>query len=576
MTEASFSNLTQPTNIFKGEKAFRKIINKAAATCIPSGRIKNIIPEIPTATAEKIKTRDELRSSDPHSPQIKQLNEDITREINTHRQEKWRETISNINGKTNSTKLYKLIKHLNGSSTNPSNNQSIKFKGKYIGNAKKLANAFNKQYTSITDHKSKKDTRKITRNIRKNKLEDAQMFTETETEEAIKKSKASKALGPDKISTLHLKHLGPAAIKYLTSLFNLSIKNSQIPDIWKTSTIIPLLKPNKPADDSGSYRPVSLLCPSIKILERLILPTLNEHLPIPDIQHGFRQQHSTVTALNDFTQDVITGFNQKKPAHRTVLLQLDLSKAFDMVSHNKLLKDLDNTTLPPAIKRWFNTYLRGRQSRVNFRDEKSTSRNIHTGVPQGAVTSPILFNFYLTNIPDPPNGVKLIQYADDISVYSTGPNINQLTKNINEYVPHLINFLIERELIVSPEKSTVTLFTPSTHEFNFHPQIIIDNRIVKLEQQPKLLGVTFDTLFKFSHHVEKAATKAKSKVNILKCLAGSKWGQDKETIVTTHKTIVRSTLEYAAPIWAPIISKTSVQKTTECPKPSPPSSYGKP
>ena len=63
------------------------------------------------------------------------------------------------------------------------------------------------------------------------------------------------------------------------------MEQAKIPMIWKKSTIIPLLKPGKPADESGSYRPVSLLCPAIKILERLVLPTLQEHLPIPTFQH---------------------------------------------------------------------------------------------------------------------------------------------------------------------------------------------------------------------------------------------------------------------------------------------------
>ena len=184
--------------------------------------------------------------------------------------------------------------------------------------------------------------------MKANKTPAPQTFTSTQTKEAIKKCKPSKALGPDKISNPHLKHLGPPALDYLTEIFNLSIATSQIPTIWKSSFIIPLLKPGKEADDSSSYHPVSLLCPGIKVLERLILPTLDEHLPVPDIQHGFRSQHSTVTALNDFNQAISQGLTKKKPADRTIVLQLDLSKA---VNTDKLHKDLGTTTLPPEIKR---------------------------------------------------------------------------------------------------------------------------------------------------------------------------------------------------------------------------------
>ena len=112
-----------------------------------------------------------------------------------------------------------------------------------------------------------------------------------------------------------------------------------------------------------------------------------------------------------------------------------------MVSHEKLLKDLDNTTLPDPLKRWLNCYLHGRQSRVNFRGQTSSSRNVKTGVPQGAVSSPILFNFYISNLPTPPDRVKTIQYADDISIYICGTDLENMTKIINDYVGKLLTYL---------------------------------------------------------------------------------------------------------------------------------------
>ena len=123
-------------------------------------------------------------------------------------------------------------------------------------------------------------------------------------------------------------------------------------------------------------------------------------------------------------------------------MALPLSKAFDKISHEKLLKDLNNTTLPDHLKRWFNCYLHGRQSKVNLRNKTSSSRNIHTGVPQGAVTSPVIFNFYLSRLPVTPENIKLIQYADDISVYACGRDLTALA--------NIINDLTKRKLIVSP------------------------------------------------------------------------------------------------------------------------------
>ena len=472
-----------------------------------------MIPEIPAEASDLMQTRDELRKNNPTDPQIGNLNKEIESLIRNHKRDKWREHVSNMDRKTDPSSLFKLIKRFNGQPTNKEN-QGIRFKGKYTSSAKSIANKFNEQYSSVVRHTSSKLARRITKDSKQQSLSNASHYTPSQTQSAIKQSKSSKALGPDGISNIHLKHLGPAGIAYLTEIFNLSVTQCQIPQIWKSSVIIPLLKPGKPAGESGSYRPVSLLCPSIKILERLILPSLNEYLPIPEYQHGFRKLHSTVSALIDLNQDISSGFNQKKPADRTVLLQIDMSKAFDMVSHQKLIKGLNNSNLPPHLKRWFSCYLHGRQSKVSFRNTKSKSRNVRGGVPQGAVTSPVLFNFYLAGLPRPPPGISIIQYADDISIYACGRDIQRLSQAITDYVKLVKAFLDERELKVSAEKSTVTLFTPSTHEFNVHPDVRIDDEKIRLEKTPKVLGVVFDTMHTFSHHVKSTVSKAKTKLNI--------------------------------------------------------------
>lgn len=558
LTEKEFEKIPPPRDVYSSEMKFRKILNKASNICIPSGRIKEVVPEIPTEAARLINQRDELRKNNPNSEDLTKLNQDIKESITNHRSNKWKKTVEEID-RNCSSKLFKLIKRLTGNQTKQ-DNQPIKFKGKYYSCPSKIADQFNKQYSSVIHHKSSKETRKITKNVRKNNLNDQSYLTANQTKEAIKRSKNSKAMGPDRISNLHLKHLGEKGILYLTGIFNLSLSSCQIPSIWKCSTIIPLLKPSKDPSESKSYRPVSLLCPAIKILERLVLPTLEEHLEIPDFQHGFRAKHSTMTALHDLNQAIATGFNQDLPPDRTLLVQLDLSKAFDMVSHNKLIKDINETNLPDHLKRWMSCYLRGRQSKVQFRNKVSKSRNVHAGVPQGAVSSPLLFSFYLAKLPSPPSDVHIIQYADDISIYTSGTKARQLTQRLNKYLDTLLDFLEERELLVSPEKSTVTYFSPDKREANYHPNIKLRDKLVKLEKTPKILGVIFDQTLSFSHHIEATINSAKSKVNIMKCLAGSDWGQDKETLILTYKSIGRSVLEYGNPIWSPAISPTNWRK----------------
>jgi len=295
------------------------------------------------------------------------------------------------------------------------------------------------------------------------------------------------SFGPDNISKLHLKHLGPTGINYLTNMLNLSIASSEIPSIWKTSKIIPSLKAGKDPSDSKSNRPISQLSPTIKIIKRLVLPILDQHFPDNDIQHGFCRTHSTTSALLELNATVASGFNQKRPPSRTMLLQIDLSQAFDRVNHEELLVDLNNSSLPSKVVKWFNCYLKGRQSRTIFRNFQSSSRNIHTGVPKGAVTSPKLFDFHLYHLPQPPAGVKVVMYADDLSVYAMGPDIQILGDRVNSYVPTLLQFFKERDLIVSPEKSTVTLFTPQPNQSREHPRILINGTTVPLQKQPRML-----------------------------------------------------------------------------------------
>ena len=122
-------------------------------------------------------------------------------------------------------------------------------------------------------------------------------------------------------------------------------------------------------------------------METLILPTINKYFqPAPD-QHGFRQEHSTTSALSQLTTDIAMGFNQRKPPDRTVCVAVDLSAAFDTVCHNKLLSKINRSPLPPATSRWLSSYLKGRHAKTCFRGVKSSSRKVHIYIADANRTS---------------------------------------------------------------------------------------------------------------------------------------------------------------------------------------------
>src|SRR4030095_15081559 len=181
--------------------------------------------------------------------------------------------------------------------------------------------------------------------------------------------------------------------------------------------------PNKDPNQGSSYRPISLLSPISKCFESLILEEIQEHLPKLKHQHGFKKQHSTTTLLNEITNKIAKGFNEKQPPSRTVPVSLDMSKAFDTVNIHKLINKILNTSIPPNFIKIIANYLRGRKAFTLFNNIASRKQTLKTGVPQGGVLSPALFNIYTSDIPDPPEGVDLFSYADDINTLASNSSI---------------------------------------------------------------------------------------------------------------------------------------------------------
>ena len=292
----------------------------------------------------------------------------------------------------------------------------------------------------------------------------------------------------------------------------------------------------------------------MKVLESLILPTINKYLqPAPD-QHGFRPYHSTTSALLQITTDITMGFNQRKPPDRTICVAVDLSVAFDTVFHNNLLSKITRLQLPPATARWLSYYLRGRQAKTCFRGVKSTSRKVNTGIPQGSKLSPSLFSFYTADMPIPTEPVKWVCYADDITVWATGVKIPDLEDSVNSYLEEIIAYLKNNSLLISAPKSTVALFSPEPHQAKTHPRI--EDSQPLLAQCPKILGVHLDTSLSFNKHIGYIAERVSSKNNILKAYAGTSWGQQKETLLMTYKSVGRS-VNYAAPVWSTNLRNTN-------------------
>ena len=153
---------------------------------------------------------------------------------------------------------------------------------------------------------------------------------------ATSNSTNNNSAGPDGINIRHFKHLGRLAIRYLTNMYNLALNTNTISHLWKRAAIISIPKLNKDHNIGANYRPILLLLPIAKILEKTLLPYITENIPIISYQHGFKHKRSTHTAL-------------------------DMSKAFDTVNIYKFIHKLTLTNISNIIIKLTAKYIKGRQ-----------------------------------------------------------------------------------------------------------------------------------------------------------------------------------------------------------------------
>ena len=377
---------------------------------------------------------------------------------------------------------------------------------------------------------------------------DAQMteliLSKLEVEHALRSLDSNKATGPDEIPARLLKVTAPIIAPSLCKLFNKSLRLGSVPEEWKLANVVPVHKKGDKGQ-TENYRPISLLSIVSKVLERIVLTNIKYHLTqsINKCQHGFLQGKSCVTNLLevlDYIGEILDNGGQVDTIY------LDMSKAFDRISHRKLINKLKNCGCGGSLLTWFTSYLTGRRQRVTVLGATSNSLPISSGVPQGSILGPVLFLLYVNDLPDSVSTSQVAMFADDTKLFSTIKCQNDavLLQNDLRYLEYWSSKsgLMFNELKCKQQQITRKI-KPITTTY------MLNDQQLGTTDTERDLGICVSSNLTWTTQVRQQVSKASKLLGYIR--RNTMFVTDISPRRTLYLALVRSHFGYCSQIWAP-------------------------